>query len=395
MAAGGRSAVGRRGGHRGHRTARRHKRYHEGIQHVLLISVDGLHQQDWPGTSRHHPHSALAASTARRGVQPRADPVPVRLLSRHGRPGDRRRPAAPASTTTALEPRPVPAPGRRTAPGRCRAPRPSTRSHRHELEFDRRGPGAGRAAGQHPADDRQPGRRDQPGQPAGRPGDVQAGLPEPVHPGQHHLQRGQGARAAHGLVGQAPGVPDVRRARRATASRTSSPRRSTARARLPGGRRLDQGQRRDQAVRLLQGPGDPERDRRVRPQPDEPRGRAGHLRDELPDGLHRPEAAHLRRPDRRLPARRHGARPAAERALDYINTKIGAMVVRDPGRGWPAAPRSSSRPSTASRRPTRPPWPVSPTGRSSAASTRPGPRRTPARARWSPSPPTTTGCCCG
>ncbi len=40
-------------------------------------------------------------------------------------------------------------------------------------------------------------------------------------------------------------------------------------------------------------------------------GVPGHFRHELPDGLDRAEAAHLRRPHRRLPAGRHRPRPAA------------------------------------------------------------------------------------
>ena len=72
----------------------------------------------------------------------------------------------------------------------------------------------------------------------------------------------------------------------------------------PRGRRLDHRQRGDHAVRRLQGAGDPQRDRRLRPQRDAPCGRARDLRHELPDRLHRAEAAHLGRADRRLPAGR-------------------------------------------------------------------------------------------
>jgi predicted AlkP superfamily pyrophosphatase or phosphodiesterase len=42
--------------------------HHKGIQHVLLISVDGLHQQDLAWYVRTHPHSVPAA-LARRGVE--------------------------------------------------------------------------------------------------------------------------------------------------------------------------------------------------------------------------------------------------------------------------------------------------------------------------------------
>ena len=71
-----------------------HQEGHNGhISHVLLISVDGLHQQDLAWYVQAYPQSALAAlDRARPGVQQRRDPFPVRLVSRDGRPGDRRRP---------------------------------------------------------------------------------------------------------------------------------------------------------------------------------------------------------------------------------------------------------------------------------------------------------------
>ena len=70
--------------------------------------------------------------------------------------------------------------------------------------------------------------------------------------------------------------------------------------------------------------------------------------------------------------------PLLVRALNYINTEVGAMVSRDPGAtAWPAAPPSSSPPSTASPRPTRTPWPASRTRPSSARSTPPGRRAHP------------------
>ena len=100
------------------------------------------------------------------------------------------------------------------------------------------------------------------------PSDLQADPTEPVPPGEHGVQRRQAARPAHRLVRQAPGLPDRCPAHPGTASRTSSPPRSTASAhRLPGRQRLDHRQRGDDGVRLAQGPGDPQRDRRLRPQP--------------------------------------------------------------------------------------------------------------------------------
>ena len=152
---------------------------------------------------------------------------------------------------------------------------------------------------------------------------------KPIYPNQYLqvntiFNVARAARAAHRLVGQAPRVPDVQRALGHRASRTSSPPRSTAMRRPPAGDDWTSDNAADHAVRLVQGAGDPERDRRLRPQRHAPRGRAGHLRDELPDRLHRPEAAHLRRPDRRLPARRHGSRPAAGRARSTTSTPRSA-----------------------------------------------------------------------
>lgn len=64
--------------------------------------------------------------------------------------------------------------------------------------------------------------------------------------------------------------------------------------------RLDHGQQGHRAVRRLQGEGRPQRDRRLRPQR-HPQGRhPGDLRPQLPVGLHRAEAARLGRPHRRL-----------------------------------------------------------------------------------------------
>ena len=122
--------------------------------------------------------------------------------------------------------------------------------------------------------------------------------------------------------------------------------------RRPG---LDHGQRRDPAVRRLQGPGRPERDRRLRPQRQDQGRHPGGLRPELPVRLHRGEAADLRRPGRRLPRRRPDPRPAAVR-LAGLRQRRGRPVHRRAQEGRPGrrAPRSSCRPSTASPRRTRP-----------------------------------------
>ena len=79
------------------------------------------------------------------------------------------------------------------------------------------------------------------------------------------------------------------------------------------------------------------------------------LRHELPVRLDRAEAADLRRPGRRLPARWHRPRAGpAVGALDFVDTSVGSMVSRAAqGPAGLAARRSSCRPSTASRPPTR------------------------------------------
>ena len=118
---------------------------------------------------------------------------------------------------------------------------------------------------------------------------------------------------------------------------------------LPGRRRLDHGQRRHHAVRQLQGQGGPERDRRQGPQRDDPGGvpamfgmnfQTVSTAQKLPvsDGLTADMAGHQH------------ARPAAEPGPDYINTQLGAMVSELRSRAWQTRPRSSCRPSTASRR---------------------------------------------
>ena len=52
--------------------------HHKGIQHVLLISVDGLHQQDLTWYVQNYPNSLLA-SLYRQGVEysNARDPLPV------------------------------------------------------------------------------------------------------------------------------------------------------------------------------------------------------------------------------------------------------------------------------------------------------------------------------
>ena len=127
---------------------------------------------------------------------------------------------------------------------------------------------------------------------------------------------------------------------------------------VPRWHQLDRRQRRDAAVRLLQGAGDPQRDRRPRPHRHRAaRRRAGDLRDELPDRLDGREAAQLRGRDRRpgsarrLPARHHHARSAAEQRARLHQRAAAADGPGDPSAGHRrSTPRSSSPPSTANRR---------------------------------------------
>src|ERR1017187_9551608 len=70
----------------------------------------------------------------------------------------------------------------------------------------------------------------------------------------------------------------------------------------------------DHAVWLVQGAGDPERDRRLRSQPDASCRCSRHIRHELPDRVNRAKAAHLRRPDGRVPGwRQSSGAPASAR----------------------------------------------------------------------------------
>ncbi len=161
------------------------------IKHVLLLSVDGLHQQDLAWYVKNYPTSTLASlvnhgidySNARTPIPSDSFPGMVAQVT-GGDPGvtgiyyddTYNHDVFPAGTTN------------------CSGPVPGGEAAYEEADDDQlqragRRPGADRAARQHPADDQQPGAGDQPGQPAGQPEDLQAHLPEPVLAGQHHLQR--------------------------------------------------------------------------------------------------------------------------------------------------------------------------------------------------------------
>ncbi len=97
--------------------------------------------------------------------------------------------------------------------------------------------------------------------------------------------------------------------------------------------RLDRRQRGDEAVRRLQGAGDHQRDQRLRSQRHVAGRYAGDLRDELPDRLDGREAVRIpgcdrwRRPDSegRLPARDHDAWPAAQQRARLHQQPLQAM----------------------------------------------------------------------
>jgi hypothetical protein len=87
--------------------------------------------------------------------------------------------------------------------------------------------------------------------------------------------------------------------------------------------------------------------------------------------------------------------PLLTRALNYVSAQVDGWPRRSARRAWRAARRSLSRPSTASPPPARARWPGWTTAPSLTRSTRPGPRRTRTPVTWSCRPATTTACCCG
>ncbi len=141
---------------------------------------------------------------------------------------------------------------------------------------------------------------------------------------------------------------------------------------VPAGRRLGPHRGRHQAVRRLQGPGHPERDRRSRPLGHDPGRHPGDLRHELPGRLGRPEdpldpddadrsgrATATTPPAPRSRAATSGSTagsfPArSSRAPSTTSTpSSAAWSPRSTRTASRARPRSSSPPSTASRRRTR------------------------------------------
>ncbi|MGN5381070.1 alkaline phosphatase family protein [Streptomyces lasalocidi] len=366
-------------------------------KHVLLLSVDGLHQSDLAWYVTRHPGSALARLvnsgvhyTNAHTTTP-SDSFPgMTAQVTGGGPGTTgiyyddvyNHALLPASTT------------------HCKGVKPGVEvdmtedMDKNKASLDAE-PGPEEPARQHPADDRPTAEPARPDQAARRPHDLQAGLPALVPAGEHRLQRGPQGRTAHRLVGQAHRLRHPQRPFGHGHPGPVLPGDQQRRQRLPGRERLDHRQQGHRAVRQLQGQGRPQRDRRLRPQR-QPQGRHPcDLRHELPVGLHRAEAAHLRRPQGRLRRQEHPRPAAAEepRLRQHPGRRDGQG---DPGQG-PGLQHG--------HHPVRQARPVAhrshgpdPHRRRSAA--RPAQRRLEEEAPGSPAtssrtPWTTTACCCG
>ena len=370
------------------------------IRHVLLISVDGLHQQDLAWYVKTYPHSVLAGLD-RRGLEYSRAQTPFPSDSFPGMVGqvtggDPRvtgiyyddtwnHDVFPAGTTNC----PGAPPGGEVA---------YTEAVGHQPGLDRRRPGPDRPARQHPADDQQP---------AGRSS-------------TRRRCRSTRRPASRSYPNQYLKVNTIFNVARQHGLRTAWSDKHPAYQMLPGRRATGVAgllHARDQqpGARLLRPAGTGPRDNAATMQYDSYKVQA--ILNEI-DGYDHSGTQQVGTPAifgmnfqtvstaQKLPTSdglTGGYLPGGQipgpllaRALELHQRRGRRDGRRDQGpTGWPAAPRSSSPPSTASRRPTRPPWPGFPTARSSAPSTRPGRRRTRARATWWRSPPTTTGCCCG
>ncbi len=335
------------------------------------------------------------AGPARHRLHARVHPCAVRLVPRHGRPGDRRQPRHDRRLLRRhVQPRA--APGRHHELRRSEAGRRGGvhGGRRQEPVEHRRGAGSLRPPRQHPRDDGNTRHSARPGAAAGRPRDLQARLPAPVPQGQHGVRGGKAGRSAHRVERQAPGIRDPERTVRLGRRRPLHSGDQQRRRRSVHGR-LDERQPRHAAVRRLQSEGRAQRDRRQGPLWHDDRAGSRDLRHELPDGVHGAEAADLRRSHGRLPGRRLDAGAAAEQGT-RLRERIGRRVRPSWRRRVTRATRPSScRPSTASPRRTRQRSSASRTPRSSPGSTPRGPPRTPERETSSRSRPTTTSCSCG
>lgn len=206
-----------------------------------------------------------------------------------------------------VQPRPAGARKRRRVAARRRAPTSSTTRRMTSTRPGSTPVRAIRAAGQHPEHDGHPAGRCSTWRRRSRSIRRRASRSTPLLPqGQHDLQRRPRCRAVDRVVRQAPRLGVLQRALRQRDHRHVRPRdrfhhAQARRDPLPESDLLDGRQRGDDAVRLLQGPGRAQLDRRLQPQPHPEGGRRRDLRDELPNRLHRRQAPNLGRPGRRPP----------------------------------------------------------------------------------------------
>ena len=165
---------------------------HGQIKHVLLLSVDGLHQQDLAWYVKHYPDSALATlvgdgieyTDALTPIPSDSSPGMIAQVT-GGDPGVTgiyyddtfNHDVFPAGTTNCS--------GR--VPG-------GEAAYEEAIDINPDALDAGQGLSGLPGSILQmtsnPLHGDQPRQPAGQPEDLQAHLPEPVPEGEHHLQRG-------------------------------------------------------------------------------------------------------------------------------------------------------------------------------------------------------------
>ena len=204
------------------------------VKHVLLLSVDGLHQSDLARYVTQHPHSALAALVARGTEYTRAQttfpsdsfPGMVAQLTGGG-PGTTNvyyddtynhalLPAGTLNCSTAARGTEVPwteAIDRSQNPITLDAGQkindPALTSLREQHEGADAGE-LGRDHQGHPEDDADAPVAARPGRAAGEPGVLHAGVPAQLPPGEHRVRGRPRARAADGVVGQAPGLRDPR-----------------------------------------------------------------------------------------------------------------------------------------------------------------------------------------
>ena len=300
-------------------------------QHVLLLSVDGLHQSDLTWWIHDHPYGNIAR-LVRGGTQYEHASTPIPSDSFPGLVGQITG-GNPATTGIYYDDtynRSLLPPGSSCTPGQTTG-LGSEVNLAENLDVDSNSIDAGfgianlysglpssvlALPGDVPTIDQKMIDR---GQPADRPGHLQARLPAPVPEGQHDLRGRARGGAAHRLDRQACELRDRRRPERHRRRRPLHARDQQLRDRsgLPAGpgRGLDGQQPGHAVLRRDQGRLDHQRDQRVRSQRRDQGRNAFALRHELPVGLDGREAADLaalrahRERRLRAPARRLGSRP--------------------------------------------------------------------------------------